>query len=67
MKKFDARQLIDEDVALENRALKVLRVIAAEFETDPMSTQCFDQRTVAEAISITKEHTQIQRRCRGKQ
>ncbi len=66
MKKFNARQLIDEDVALEKRALKVLRVIAAEFETDPMSTQCFDRRTVEEVISITKEHDQIQRRCREK-
>lgn len=37
------------------RALRILGVIAAEFKSDPQSVQCFDLRTVAEAIAIVDE------------
>lgn len=33
----------------------VLALIVAEFETDPMSVQCFDARIVARAIACVKQ------------
>jgi len=41
--------------ALDARAWKVLDLIVAEFESDPMSVQCFDLRTVAEAKAVITE------------
>lgn len=40
---------------LDARAWKVLDLIVAEFESDPMSVQCFDLRTVAEAKAVITE------------
>ena len=34
------------DVALADEAFKLLGLIDAEFQSDPMSVQCFDQRIV---------------------
>ena len=39
---------------LEHRAVELLDIIAAEFQSDPMSVQCFDLRIVEEAINISK-------------
>lgn len=36
----------------------VLDLIAAEFEFDPMSVQCFDSRLVRRAIALAREHRQ---------
>lgn len=36
------------------RAHKVLGLIVAEFDSDPMSVQCFDLRTVQEAKDTVK-------------
>ena len=33
---------------------EILNIIVAEFESDPMSTQCFDLRVVQRAIDIIK-------------
>ncbi len=35
---------------------KVLDLIVAEFESDPMSVQCFDVRLVKRAIELNREH-----------
>lgn len=51
-----------EDFDLYDRAFKVLDLIAAEFESDPMSVQCFDQRTVLEAIAVVAERKRMERR-----
>lgn len=45
---------MEERFKLERRAVELLDIIAAEFESDPMSVQCFDGRIVAEAISTSK-------------
>lgn len=46
---------------LERRAIKVLNLIVAEFTSDPMSVQCFDLRTVAEAKEIIASFRQMER------
>jgi hypothetical protein len=39
----------------------VLDLIVAEFESDPMSVQCFDLRLVARARELNREHRQQER------
>lgn len=46
---------------LRDEALQVLDVIAAEFKTDPMSVQCFDDRIVQRAVAISDEYQRRQR------
>jgi hypothetical protein len=52
----------DAEFELENRAYKVLDLIVAEFTSDPMSVQCFDLRTVAEAKAVIEERKRLERR-----
>jgi len=40
----------------EIRYQKVLSLIVAEFKSDPMSVQCFDKRTVDNAIKLVEEY-----------
>jgi hypothetical protein len=40
----------------EIRYHKVMRLIVAEFQSDPMSTQCFDKRIVDDAIKLVDEY-----------
>jgi len=40
---------------LEKRAIELLDIIVAEFESDPMSVQCFDLRIVEEAKQVNRE------------
>ncbi len=47
-------EAIERGWALEARAFKVLDLIVAEFETDPMSVACFDRRTVEEAKAVIR-------------
>jgi hypothetical protein len=51
---------MDPDM-LRDHALEVLDVIVAEFESDPMSVQCFDLRVVERAKAIITEHRNRQR------
>jgi len=51
---------LDPDM-LRDHAIEVLDVIVAEFESDPMSVQCFDLRTVERAKAIITEHRRRQR------
>lgn len=43
-------------------AWKVLDLIVAEFESDPMSVQCFDLRTVERAKKCVEARKQYERR-----
>ena len=40
----------------EAELYEVLDLVVAEFETDPMSVQCFDQRTVERAKAIVAKY-----------
>lgn len=43
-----AEREMEERFTLQRRALELLNIISAEFESDPMSVQCFDLRIVEE-------------------
>lgn len=45
----------------ELEAMKVLDLIVAEFESDPMSVQCFDLRTVERAKKVIHVRKQFER------
>ena len=47
-----AMQKMHERMQLELDALDLLVLIVAEFESDPMSVQCFDLRTVERAKQV---------------
>lgn len=49
-----ARQM-EQKRALEREAVELLAVIAAEFESDPTSVQCFDLRIVERSKAVTKQ------------
>lgn len=51
-----------DEFDLYNRAFKVLALISAEFESDPMSVQCFDLRVVDEAKTIVSERKKMERK-----
>lgn len=40
---------------LQRRAEELLEIIVAEWESDPMSVQCFDLRIVEEAKAVSKK------------
>lgn len=42
-------------INLRKRAAELLSIISAEFETDPMSVQCFDLRIVQETKEVTEK------------
>lgn len=44
----------DEKARTEIEAFNLLHQIVAEFESDPMSVQCFDLRIVERAIYVSK-------------
>ncbi len=41
---------------LDEECRELINIIAAEFESDPMSVQCFDKRIVDRAIEAAKNH-----------
>ncbi len=45
-------RLMDERIEAEIEAFEVLDLIVAEFNSDPMSVQCFDLRTVQRAKDV---------------
>lgn len=45
----------------EMEALEILNLIVAEFESDPMSVQCFDLRIVERAKSVIAQRKQWER------
>jgi hypothetical protein len=42
------------EITTEQEAMLVLDLIVAEFDSDPMSVQCFDLRTVMRAKALVK-------------
>lgn len=50
-----AMKQMEQRFALEREAVELLAVIAAEFESDPKSVQCFDLRVVERAKAVTKQ------------
>lgn len=48
----DSNAAMEEAVAIMRAAMVVLDLIVAEFNSDPMSVQCFDLRTVARAKQL---------------
>lgn len=52
---MDAYLALDPFYENDREALKVLALIVAEFETDPMSVQCFDLRVVERAKTVIKK------------
>ena len=43
---------MEEKWALQQEALEILKVVVAEWQSDPMSVQCFDLRTVERAKEV---------------
>jgi hypothetical protein len=52
------RELREQHEA-DTRVWQLLDIIAAEFETDPMSRQCFDSRICEEAIALVKKRKRM--------
>ena len=44
-----AEKLHDDKVRFEDEALEIFKLVVAEWESDPMSVQCFDLRIVERA------------------
>lgn len=51
--------LMSEGFALDEEAWHILRLVVAEWETDPQSVACFDLRIVRRASEIVARKTVI--------
>ncbi len=49
-----AQREMDAQSAADKRVWQLLDIIAAEWQSDPMSVQCFDARIVVESIELVK-------------
>ncbi len=49
-----AEREIEELFALRRETLKLLRLVIAEWDSDPMSVQCFDLRIVQRAKEVSE-------------
>ena len=54
-----AQDELSQKYKLETRAIELFNIIVAEFESDPISVQCFDLRIVEEAKSVAAGLRQI--------
>ena len=54
-----AEREMEERFRLQRRAVELLDIISAEFQSDPMSVQCFDLRIVDESIEVSKRLKQL--------
>ncbi len=52
--KPEAMSELREQCELDREIWRVMDLITTEFESDPMSVQCFDLRLVEEAIDMVK-------------
>lgn len=50
---------LEERFKLEKRVVQLLGIIAAEFQSDPTSVQCFDLRIVRESIATVERLRKI--------
>ncbi len=58
----ETQRAIEVGFALKREACELLKVIAMEFKSDPMSVQCFDLRIVQRAIEVTAALDDLERR-----
>jgi hypothetical protein len=49
-----ARRELQEQHDADTRVWELMDLICAEFQTDPMSRQCFDSRIVEEAVALVR-------------
>lgn len=49
------KKKLEKEIKLKTRALQIFSIVVNEWESDPMSVQCFDLRIVNEARKIEKE------------
>lgn len=56
-----AQKEMEERFKLQLEAEELLALVAKEFETDPMSVQCFDLRVVERVIYVSKKLKQLHR------
>jgi hypothetical protein len=49
-----AQREMEEVWNLRREALRLLRLVIAEWESDPVSTQCFDSRIVTRAKEVSE-------------
>jgi len=49
-----AQQELEERWTLQHEAVQILDSVVAEWESDPMSVQCFDLRIVTRASAVVK-------------
>ena len=54
-----AQREMEERFTLEREAIDIFKVVVAEWESDPMSVQCFDLRMVERAKEIKERLKQI--------
>ena len=59
--KEESRKKIERSSVLKERAIEILDIVVAEWDSDPMSVQCFDLRIVQEAKDLVKEFKTISR------
>jgi hypothetical protein len=59
--KFSQEEIdvLSEAVELRSEAVELLKLVVAEWESDPMSVQCFDLRIVERASAVTKRLREI--------
>lgn len=49
------RRQMERKFEVESRLLAIMDIVVAEWESDPVSVQCFDLRIVDEAKKLTAE------------
>lgn len=52
---IEGQKKMERKFAVEDRLLQIMDIVVAEWESDPMSVQCFDLRVVEEAKKLTAE------------
>jgi uncharacterized coiled-coil protein SlyX len=58
----EAINAIEKRFAMQDKAFELLDLIVAEWESDPMSVQCFDLRVVEQAKELMQEHKKLEKR-----
>lgn len=51
----------DDSETLDSEAWRLLDLINAEWESDPLSVQCFDQRIIEQTQAALKRHRELTR------
>lgn len=51
---LEGLEALKEEIKLKDRATEILNLVVSEWDSDPMSVQCFDLKIVKEAKQLTK-------------